>query len=259
MSGEKEFKPSKRQLDLARREGRIAKSSLLTQAAVLGACLVGLFLAVAFSWVATRMMLECCWTEGFEDPLFCFRSLGRGIVIGVMAGLGPAVVAAVVAEGLQVGISFELGPLKPKLERLNLAHGARRILGSLSESWFLCLKFVVLGGVLVWFCRRVVPEVPEVLLSPSEGGLAFLQASAFMSARWAVAALLLLSLVDYWIQNRKFRGQVWMSVDEMRREQREDEGDPLVKAMRRGMRQSFVMQDLARGVKRSKVIIVERS
>jgi type III secretion protein U len=49
-----------------------------------------------------------------------------------------------------------------------------------------------------------------------------------------------------------------MSLDEARRELKDDEGDPMLRSQRKAMHESLLMQDMVQRVRRSKVLVVER-
>ena len=70
--------------------------------------------------------------------------------------------------------------------------------------------------------------------------------------------LVLLGVVDLLVQRKQFNRELSMSVDEVRREERETEGDPRHRAARRSIYEAQIMQDIVSRVRRSKVILVEK-
>src|SRR6185295_10003714 len=63
--------------------------------------------------------------------------------------------------------------------------------------------------------------------------------------------LLVLGVLDYFKKRRAFYRELGMSLDEVRREHREEEGDPLIRSIRRSMQQALVYQDLVERVRKS--------
>ena len=74
--------------------------------------------------------------------------------------------------------------------------------------------------------------------------------ASFMLVAWGVA--------DYFINRRRYFKELEMTHEELKREFREEEGDPQIKAERRAAHHSIAVQALTEQVRRSKVIIVER-
>jgi flagellar biosynthesis protein FlhB len=80
----------------------------------------------------------------------------------------------------------------------------------------------------------------------------------FRYALVCAAVFLLAGSFDVYQQRKRFKDQVFMDYEEMKREHREQEGDPHLKAHRRALHQSLSRQQMIEQIKRSKVIIVER-
>ena len=75
----------------------------------------------------------------------------------------------------------------------------------------------------------------------------------------AAVVLILWGIADFGLKRRVFYRELSMSYDELKREVRDQEGDPHLKSARFAEHQSFLQQDLVARVRKSKVIIVERN
>jgi flagellar biosynthetic protein FlhB len=72
-----------------------------------------------------------------------------------------------------------------------------------------------------------------------------------------VAALfLIIAAGDYFFQKKQLMKQLKMSKDEVKREYKEEEGDPLIKSKRKQMHQEFVFNSSMRNVKKATVVVV---
>jgi type III secretion protein U len=64
-------------------------------------------------------------------------------------------------------------------------------------------------------------------------------------------------VLDLFLKRREYLTELSMSHDEMRRESKDEEGDPLVKSMRRSLHEQLLMQDLVKRVRKARVVVVE--
>jgi flagellar biosynthesis protein FlhB len=185
-------------------------------------------------------------------------------VLLVGGSLGAGAVIAVLAEALQVGVTFEPEGVGFNPERCNPVSGFGRIWSGFARGW----RTVVQLALLVWVLGLTVSRVvAEGITQLSMGGLAVagqVRAEWFASALISVlaasaAVLMVLGVFEYLLNRRAFYRELSMSADEVRREHREDEGDPHVKGARRSLHEALVMQDLARRVRSARVVIVERN
>ena len=70
--------------------------------------------------------------------------------------------------------------------------------------------------------------------------------------------MLFFGVLDFLVKRKEYLKELSMSHDEIRRETKDEEGDPLVKTMRRLQHEELLQRDLVARVRRSKVIVVER-
>jgi type III secretory pathway component EscU len=75
--------------------------------------------------------------------------------------------------------------------------------------------------------------------------------------RGCVAILVVAGVVDYQIRRRRYHRELSMSHEELQRELREDEGDPVMKAHRRAVQEVLSMEELVSRVRKARVVVVE--
>lgn len=256
MAERKQFDPTERRLREARKEGNVQKSQLLTQAVLLLLTTTLLWGTARFTWVEIEMLLKLVDSNGlFESPGY-LKSLGKVLIGGTVGAASLLALGAIVAEIVQVGLQFELGVVAPKGSRLDLVQGLQRMGTGIGTCWEVLLKGVIFITVCGWFLRRSVEEGVSLLVGGGEPlswcmstGLRFL---------WLGAGLFVLFGVgDYALRRFRYRRDLSMSLDEVRREHKEQEGDPFLRAVRKGMHEALLLQDLERRVRRSKVVVVE--
>ena len=110
----------------------------------------------------------------------------------------------------------------------------------------------------------LVDESFEELVLATVFGTYSIALSFWMDVIWkglgfGVFALILLGSLEYVINRHKFLKEMSMTHTELKREHKEDEGDPYLKSSRKLLHQELLSQDLVQRVKRSKVVIVERN
>jgi type III secretion protein U len=237
---EKTEKASAKKLRDARKKGEVAKSKDATSAVVFLALLGVLWVAGEGFIVAVKAMLEVAIEApahvGSARPWWLLiEQLVRDGARVVLPVLGAALVAAVLAGFAQVRGVFSFEPLQFKPERLNPAEGLKNLFSTrqLFELIKLIVKTTALGAVLFFIVRGGFPAAMRtVYAEPATAGvigwklvLWLFGAAALVYATVAVA--------DVGLQIFEFLKRQRMTKDEVRREQRDTDGDPHVRGRRR--------------------------
>ena len=145
------------------------------------------------------------------------------------------VAAAVVSNLLQAGFLWVPTAVLPQFERLDPARGFGRwwAMHSWVGLFWSVVKLAVLLGVLVVHVRiRLASAGPLVEGSPP----ALLSLTARLMGELAIVlslSLVVLAILDYAYQFWRQERQLMMTLEEVRREQRENEADPRWKRQRR--------------------------
>jgi flagellar biosynthetic protein FlhB len=170
-----------------------------------------------------------------------------------------AMVAALVAGLVQLGwppalrgLSFDLTrPFSPG--NLGSLVSPKAAGGRLFMS---AAKLVLVGGVAALAVRG---EQRRFLVDPTLGAPALGARLAAAAARVGIAAsaaLALLGALDYVLQRRKKSAELRMTPEELKREHREQEGDPQVRRRRRHRMRELAKRRLVTAVKGADVVIV---
>ncbi|NJC07876.1 flagellar biosynthetic protein FlhB [Polymorphobacter fuscus] len=149
--------------------------------------------------------------------------------------LWPAALAAAVAV-VTIGLSLattrhvSLAMLAPKWQRISPVAGLGRIfsLGGLAGAATAVLKLLAVGGVALAVAAPLLPALAHV--GEERGGLAVIGGAVVRLAGAAALAMLGIAIVDgalsWLLRERKLR----MTLEEVKRESRENDGAPEVKA-----------------------------
>ncbi len=148
---------------------------------------------------------------------------------------GPLILAAAVGlltAGLAQGAArhVSLGMAAPKLNRLSPIKGLQKIFSKtgLAGAGTALLKLALVGGTAVAVLLPLVGQLAEA--GEGAGGLALVGNAVLRLLGAAALAMLVVAMVDagitWWLRESKLK----MSLEEVKRESRQDNGSPEVKA-----------------------------
>jgi len=237
---EKTLAPSQRRLDKAREEGQVARSRDLSAAlgtfgCVLAVMLTGsYFVQQVYGWMRHSFSTAAINSAQVRDDAILFK-----ILVDVLAS-GLLVVLPIAVAGMVMGVlgSMALGglvlsskALMPKFSKLDPIKGLGRIfsLTGLAELGKSLLKVIVLMGVagaMVWTAADA--WLALVLTTPKDA-LGSLGTLLLRHAMIMAGALFVIAAVDVPLQWWKHHKQLKMTLQEMKQENKETEGDPHVR------------------------------
>jgi flagellar biosynthesis protein FlhB len=211
-------------------------------AAGFAACAAALWFGFEAALAAATALLHAAASAASAegDLVEGLRAVGPTMHEVALRGAGPALAASTLLSVLASvavlrGLPVSAAPLTPDAGRLDPVKGVKRIfsLATLAELLKSLLKVALLGAVLLAVLSHALGDF---LLTPPCG----LPCAAESFARAARAALagasavfLAVGLADVALQRWLFRREQRMSLEEVRREWKEEEGDPHVKAILR--------------------------
>ena len=174
---------------------------------------------------------------------------GSVLLLGAVVGM--------LIEGLQVGLRLEPAVLAPDISRLAPAGGARRLAAAAPQTALKFLSSLCLLLLMVLLLRGLAARAPAVFFLPPRAQIGLLSQVIGATLACIGFALLAFGVCEYLLQRRSFRRELGMSLEELREEQREAEGEPTIKAARRAEHERLARRDMAARVRRARVIIVE--
>jgi type III secretion protein U len=246
---EKTEKASNKKLRDARKRGEVAKSKDVTSAAVFAALLAVLWIGAGYFMKAIEAVLEIAIdapaqvTAGRPWLLLLEQAVRDGSLI-VLPVLVAALVAALLAGFAQVRGVFSVEPLQFKPERLNPAEGLKNLFST--RQLFELLKLIVKTAALGFALYVVVQggfsaALRSVYAQPAAAGLIGWKLVLWL---FSVAALVyaVVSVADFGLQVFEYLKRQRMSKEEVKRERRDMDGDPHVRARRRQ-----ILRELASG------------
>lgn len=250
-------------LSKAREKGSVARGSDLSY-------LTGLAAILSFGWAsgtsfadnlaqdARQTLASAAGLEG--DPSAVLPLAGRAtaqLVASVGGMLATVFLVVLFFEVLQTEIIFSAVPLKLDFSRLNPATNLKRLISLrvLIETAKNLLKLTVYGTIAYLVISDAYIALVPTVWDAGRLGAAMAHAAGRLLILFMAAALLF-ALADQLIVRRDFGKKMRMSRRELRRENRDREGDPRIKQRRRQLHREFAKTSQSlRGVRGADVLI----
>lgn len=247
----------------AREQGQVAKSQELNSVLMLITGLLLISSAFPYLMENSRELVTTFLRLAGEGRAAesRFGAMFNGALIGMFKVLAPVligtVVAALASNLAQVGFHASPASITPKLEKLNPIEGVKRIFGkrALFELGKGIFKLIVIGLVAyVTYKSRITDVVDLMFFVPSEMASGAIGIAAQFLVRTFVA-LGILAAMDYAWQKWEFEKQIRMSLQDVKEELKENEGDPLLKSRMRSIQQKLASQRMMDDVKDAALVI----
>ncbi|WP_407169539.1 flagellar biosynthesis protein FlhB [Bradyrhizobium sp. ORS 111] len=255
--------PTQKRLDEALEKGDVVKSQEVnTWFVIAGATLVlstfsgsigGGILMPLRNLIANSWMIRA---DG-AGLLQLTQSLGYAVIAAFGVPFLMLALAAIAGNMIQHRLVWSGENLKPKLSKISPGAGLKRLFGKQAVANFLkgLLKLVALGAVMVavlWpdrFRMEALLHVdPAELLPAVVGTTVHLMAAV-------VAILAAVAIGDYFFQYRTWYERQKMSLQEMKEEFKQSEGDPHVKGKIKQLRVQRAKKRMMAQVPKASVII----
>ncbi len=252
-----------KRLQKAREEGQVARSQELTTFALLMVAAAGLlFLGTGVMEKLLKIMQAGMQLErelAFQPDLMLIRfyELAFEGLIAIAPLLLLLIIVAFFAPMLLSGWMISGKALLPKFDRINPIKGFGRIFSmrSLIELAKAIAKTIVIGGVAALMVWQNKEEVMALLTVPVDAGISRTGDYLTMSFLLIIAAMVLIVVIDVPFQIWEHAKQLRMTKDEVRREHKEDEGDPFVKARIRGLQREAARRRMMAEIPKADVIV----
>lgn len=246
---EKTEQPTDQKLRKAREDGNVAKSKDFTETVLIG----GLF---AYMLVAGgslfRTMAEMILMPGqlhgmpFRDALaLLVPSVLYKAAEVLLPFLGIVLALGIGAEALQTGMNVSFKALVPKGDKLDPVKNLQQMFSMKNLVEFLksAFKLVVLSVVVFLIVRDSIDPLSKIPLAGlGAAGLA-LADMMYVLTVYTFLAFAFIALLDLAWQRYQYTKSLMMSMEEIKQEYKQMEGDPHVKGHRREFAKELVFGD----------------
>jgi flagellar biosynthesis protein FlhB len=259
--------PTPKRLEEARKKGQVAKSVDLTQAVLF------LSAGTVFSVTGTTLFyslkglviesLDPALLAGPLNPNALVARIGSAAVKFMLLSAPLLVVltfTAAAVDALQIGgLNFATEALSPNLDKLNPVQGLQNIFLK-PKTYLELVKSLLKVGVILWIAyTTVIGSLRDAILSSRLGLLeigAMVPTLVYGLLFRVGGAFLVLGAADFFLQKRLYMKNLMMSIDEVKREYKEQEGDPHIKSHRKALHQAMLNENMAKAVPKATAVVV---
>ncbi|OIO60851.1 MAG: EscU/YscU/HrcU family type III secretion system export apparatus switch protein [Verrucomicrobia bacterium CG_4_10_14_3_um_filter_43_23] len=260
-SGEKTEDPTDKRLRDARKKGQVAKSADVSSTWLLIVMFVyfAMFKYILLEKFKELVLLPTVFmSQPFEEalPQVVAGMISLFLLLTVPMLLLVAIMGIFI-NFLQTGPVFSVDPMKPDMKKLNPAAGLKRIFSKkgLVEVLKNTLKTIFLGIVLYYVIKNTIQPL---MLIPFSGLNAIFAVMIPVFKNFAISVsmvYIVVAVADLLFQRWQYKKDLMMTKDEVKREYKEMEGDPLIKGERRQLHEELAMSDNVEAVKKSSALI----
>ena len=261
MSSEKTEQPTEHKIRKAREDGQVAKSKDFTQTLLMGA-LLGYMLAdsegIIKNLVEMMVLPSQLYGMEFRDALRILIDQSLSIFVKIlMPFILLVIVVGIFSEMIQTGPLLAFKALMPKGDKLNPVSNLQQIFSM--KNIVECIKSIIkvcFLSAIIYFVLR--DSFQPLILIPASGLAAAGVAVADMLKTLVIYSFIgfgAMSLLDLIWQRYQHIKNLMMSMDEIKQEYKQLEGDPHVKSHRKGLAKEIAMGEMVLKTRKSSVVV----
>lgn len=255
--------PTQKRLDDALEKGDVVKSQEVNTWFIMGGATLALSIFSGSMGsgilVPMRNLIANSWMIRTDGPglMALLASLEFALIAAIGIPFLLLMLAAIAGNMIQHRLVWSTESLKPKFSKISPGAGFKRVVGKQALANFLkgLFKLIALGTVMtvvLWPERHRLEAMvhfdPAALMGVTTG-----LAMHLMGA--VVAMLAAVAIADYFFQYRQWYERQKMSLQEMKEEYKQSEGDPHIKGRIRQLRQQRMKKRMMAAVPKASVII----
>jgi len=258
-------KATPKKLRDARKKGQVIRSKEIVSMAVI--LCVALYFWLTWSWQLEHLKEIVLAPAALYDMEFraAFLTLvnlivTKAILYLVLPILALVIISVVLANIVQFGFNLSPEPVAPKFTKINPVSGFKRIFSAKHtiETLFAAIKLIVIVVLLYWIIRESFKElVHDISICDLNCLMQLLQSLVFKLVVSLVPVLIILAVIDFLFQKAQYLKEQRMTKEEVKKERKDNQGDPEIKSQQRKLRRSLAKSDLKEKVANARVIITD--
>ena len=246
-SGEKTEEPTEKKKRDARKKGQIAQSKDFVSA-------VSMVATVAFfvgSWDGFKADLaqffdavNAVYSMPFDDALAGAGEKMKELLLSIVGTfVSLSLIAVLLPSYMTIGFLFTMETVTPKFEKLNPVQGVKKLFNMKNLIEFLkgISKMLLLVGAVILIYQW---HLQDILLASGCGFMcleAVFRESLWMMTVLGLVIFVVLGAFDLKLQQWLHIRSLKMTKDEVKREYKQSEGDPLIKSERKQIGQDMIL------------------
>lgn len=247
----------------AREKGQVAKSRELASVAVLGACLIYFYFGASYMISQMMNLMRAYFIKSgqlsinFNNIQSIILDFVYQIFIILLPFLLVAVLAGFLVNILQVGFLFSTEAITPQFSKIDPIKGFQRLFSvrSLVELVKSVAKMVIVGFVAYLTMKSESDKILPVMYYNVPEIVAYISRVSFKILYTTSLVLLILAIFDYAYQKWELEKNLKMSKQEIKDENKQTEGDPLIKGRIRRLQRDIARKRMMAQVPKADVVI----
>ncbi|MBV5334298.1 MAG: flagellar biosynthesis protein FlhB, partial [Sulfuricurvum sp.] len=259
---EKTEEPTAKKLADAREEGNVPRSQDTAGVIVLFVAILALLMLLPFIsehlLTVTRYYFSLMnhpleETNLIDIAFVTFKELFI-MILPISAIIAVAGIAGTVS---QIGFNFTTKPLTPNFSKINPIAGLKNMLSmqKVLEALKITFKSFTAMGIGFLFFWSYIKELPTVALFSLWDQMAWFKEKAIILAAVMLVILFLYAIVDLFLTRKHYFDKLKMSMQEIKDEMKNMEGDPHIKAKIRQIQMQAARKRMMSAVPNADVII----
>lgn len=259
---EKTEEPTAKKLEDAREEGNVPRSQDTAGVIVLFVAILALLMLLPF--ISEHVLaLTRYYFSLMNKPLeevnlidIAFVTMKEFLLMALPFTMIVAI-AGVAGTVSQIGFNFTTKPLTPNFSKINPIAGLKNMLSmeKVLESLKITFKSLTALGVGFMFFWGYMKELPTVALFGLWDQMAWFKEKAIILAAVMLVILFLYAIVDLFLTRKHYFDKLKMSMQEIKDEMKNMEGDPHIKAKIRQIQMQAARKRMMSAVPHADVII----
>jgi flagellar biosynthetic protein FlhB len=256
-------KATPKRLEEAREKGQVAKSREVASALIMVACLMYFYFDASGIVSRLREMMKGSFRGLYRTDLTtdAIQSLMIDLTIKVSVMILPLLLtllaAGLLANIIQVGLLFSAESLQPKLSKVSPLKGLKNMfsLKSIVELLKNIFKITLVGFIAYVTIKNEALDVSPLMEQDVWTILAYMGGISFKILMATCWVLIVLAILDYLYQHWEHGRNLKMSKQAIKDENKNSEGDPLIKARIRRLQRDMAMRRMMTKVPTADVVI----
>lgn len=263
--GSKTEQPTPRKLKEARKKGQVSRSEELVP-------LMMIILAIIYFWAAWGWLTgeltdylsavpSYIYDQSFNHAVSTSMNIWfKKVILGIMLPFtGLMLIAGIMGNIMQFGFLFSVDPIIPKPEKINPIAGFKRIFSvkQVVKTLLSILKIVAMTVIIVFVVRTAIYEyMHDIAMCNIPCKFDVFTSMAKKMVLILIPILIMMVMLDIIFQKVQFIKKQKMTKDEVKREFKNQEGDPLIKGQRVSEQRRMLEENISDQVLQSRVIVV---
>ena len=255
--------PTAKRREEARKQGQVVKSAELNSVVLLsGGVLALYFLAVSLVDKIIRFTTQVYRTSSqtLLNPITVkdLTENGLNIITDIVSPiLLLLLILGIVVNLVQVGVSFSIEPIKPKISKINIFKGFKKIISpkSLVELIKSIIKMSIVGTICFYIIKNQLPIYTALAHSPVHEILSFVGQNMFKIFMLVSLAMIFPAIADFAYNKYEHEKNLKMTKEEVKDERKQSEGNPKVKSKIRSLQMQASRRRMMQAVPDATVVV----